>query len=336
MPSYACTNLGSVNHIKVLHSRSRLDFSKPREQGCKRFEGNSLRDQATTALIAYGVRRGELVHVHGVPSGLACECYCVACGGLLIARKGRIRIHHFAHAVDASCVGALETVLHRLAKDILAGADRLVIPPYDFLMSRSVRGQRVRSDSVRLAPGGVVRCSAVEIEPRTFKGIVPDIAIYAGASSKDRTKALLVEIAVTHRVDRRKERLIRRVGIPTIEISLDSTDACATREDIAAKVLNDPGCKRWIFHPAQLQAERGFAQKLREARRSQRAVRERIQHARKLPRQPSNQDSKSAKRDSSTTSMKSFLESERIIVSFVASHGRLPSLEESRRIFKRR
>ena len=40
----------------------------------------------------------KLVNIKQVERGLACQCTCFECGEAVIARKGEIKEHHFAHA----------------------------------------------------------------------------------------------------------------------------------------------------------------------------------------------------------------------------------------------
>ena len=40
----------------------------------------------------------NLVQIENVERGLACKCTCFECGETVIARKGDIKEHHFAHA----------------------------------------------------------------------------------------------------------------------------------------------------------------------------------------------------------------------------------------------
>ena len=50
---------------------------------------------------------GRLLHIDDVPSGLACDCICPGCSRPLVAKKGRLQAHHFAHhaqPVGRSCV----------------------------------------------------------------------------------------------------------------------------------------------------------------------------------------------------------------------------------------
>jgi hypothetical protein len=67
--------------------------------------------------ITFAERAGRLVPVARVPAGLACGCVCPACGGAMVARKGRVKRHHFAHAIATACHG--ETVLHEVGKRLL-------------------------------------------------------------------------------------------------------------------------------------------------------------------------------------------------------------------------
>ena len=60
---------------------------------------------------------GKLVNIKQVESGKKCNCICPACQESLVARKGEIRKHHFAHSSGKNCKHAIESMLHHLAKD---------------------------------------------------------------------------------------------------------------------------------------------------------------------------------------------------------------------------
>ena len=72
----------------------------------------------TTLLIPYGLNAdGRIVHVDDVPRGKACGARCASCDSDLVAKKGKERIHHFAHyQANHGCEGWL----HKTAKRILA------------------------------------------------------------------------------------------------------------------------------------------------------------------------------------------------------------------------
>ncbi len=67
--------------------------------------------------IPYAEKEGEIVHVSRVDRGLQCNCVCPVCKGAVIARKGEIIRHHFAHHGESSC--SPESVFHLVAKKLL-------------------------------------------------------------------------------------------------------------------------------------------------------------------------------------------------------------------------
>ena len=71
---------------------------------------------------------GRLLHIGEVPSGLACNCVCPGCGRRMVAKKGDVQAHHFAHNAQQdgrSCASAGETALKnelaRAVSSALAG-----------------------------------------------------------------------------------------------------------------------------------------------------------------------------------------------------------------------
>ena len=75
----------------------------------------------TNLLIPYGLAADDRpVHVDDVPRGLACNSICPNCKAALVAKKGRIKQHHFAHASDPGGSCTPESYLHATAKILLA------------------------------------------------------------------------------------------------------------------------------------------------------------------------------------------------------------------------
>ena len=79
--------------------------------------------------LCYGMVDGEIIHISEVNSGILQNCLCPKCGSILIAKKGDIRKHHFAHYNYENCQGEQETALHLLAKEILY-QEKCVCLPY--------------------------------------------------------------------------------------------------------------------------------------------------------------------------------------------------------------
>ncbi|MBO9471664.1 hypothetical protein J7355_16360 [Endozoicomonas sp. G2_2] len=73
-------------------------------------------------------------HVEEVSRGLACGCRCTDCKRPLIARKGEVRVEHFAHQAGANCPADL--ALWHAAREVLletaaTHAETMVLPKAD-------------------------------------------------------------------------------------------------------------------------------------------------------------------------------------------------------------
>jgi hypothetical protein len=227
--------------------------------------GHTDVDHEADRALGYGMVGERLIHVSDVSRGRACGAVCVACGGILVAKKGAVRKHHFAHFAGVACTGAPETVLHILAKELVSELDQITLPAYLFVIERATgRGVAARREKT-VARGGVARIDRVDVE-RPLAGFVPDLLI----TSRDRR--LVVEIGVTHFVDRRKMRSIRRNSEPAIEIRLGLGDALLTRDALREKLRDDVSSKSWLFHPAQRKVEADCLAAYRALSRDERSM----------------------------------------------------------------
>lgn len=162
--------------------------------------------KAQSIKIPFGLKDGKLVEIDDVEQGAGCNCLCPACGKKLIAKKGKVNIHHFSHYDDDEGKKCLQTILHLAAKDILMKAGRIWLPAY------SVKREKTR---VRLIKEREIVFDKIYLEKK-IDTIVPDIII------EIQGKKLLAEVAVTSYIDREKWFKIRRLNISAIEISLGS------------------------------------------------------------------------------------------------------------------
>lgn len=179
----------------------------------------------------FALKDGALVSIQEVEKGLACGCYCPCCNSPLVARKGQIREHHFAHHNSENCVGALESSLHYLAKEILAKEKHMVLPPVPHL-----------TGFVELTDAIDVQFDEVFLE-KSEGSFKPDVKCIV------RGRPILIEIAVTHFIDDEKLNKIEQRGIPTIQIDLSWLSENYTYEDIREVILNDDISKEWIYNP---------------------------------------------------------------------------------------
>lgn len=81
--------------------------------------------------LIYGLAAdGSLRHVADVPQGRACGLRCPACGGDLIAKRGKILQAHLAHATHTSCVEeqAADAGMRAAAAALLAAHGHVLLP----------------------------------------------------------------------------------------------------------------------------------------------------------------------------------------------------------------
>src|SRR5690348_8256532 len=98
------TNLSSLIKASVNGPRAR-DSIIPKRRGLLVLK---IEEHGEEVYLGYALNtRNVLVHVVDVPRGKACECRCVGCGRALIAKKGEVLVHHFAHANNEACSGSL-------------------------------------------------------------------------------------------------------------------------------------------------------------------------------------------------------------------------------------
>lgn len=147
--------------------------------------------------LPYGQRGTELFSIDEVDGGLACNCICPACKKKLIARKGRIKIHHFAHYQSEDCGGGLETALHKKAKEIIESASHLTTPEVKFPGTHYV-----------IKEEAIIPIDSVILETRIGE-LIPDVVIFV------KGKKLLLEIVVTNPVSPQKRQRIRLEKLPT-------------------------------------------------------------------------------------------------------------------------
>ncbi|MFH7566031.1 competence protein CoiA family protein [Oceanimonas smirnovii] len=83
-------------------------------------------------LIPFAIRDADqqIVSAEEVESGLGCQCHCPSCHGVLIARKGQHKAHHFSHhkGSERDCAFAFETSIRLMLLDKLDRINSLSTP----------------------------------------------------------------------------------------------------------------------------------------------------------------------------------------------------------------
>lgn len=167
---------------------------------------------------------GDLVHVDSVLKGLACNCYCPNCHDELVAKnEGKHNAHCFSHKKGADCIGAVESVLHKMAKDVLEREKRIMLPSMPNKVNFILDFDNVKTET-----------QDKEINLR------PDCVGYYG------NKYLWIEFYRTHEVDAKKKGKIISAKIECIEIDINKCEQ--DPEKMRDFLINQKDNRRWIYN----------------------------------------------------------------------------------------
>lgn len=178
----------------------------------------------------------------------------------MVAKKGPVQTHHFAHYSDrdgSSCSSAGETALHKFAKAVLDQRLEIALPE----MVVSSDGDR----EVIVQPTKLVFDRAI-LETKDG-AVVPDVMLEL------RDRRLIVEFKVTHPCDDVKIARIRAMNVGAIEIDL-SQYRDRPLDEIGYDILYKAP-RLWLHNPREPDARERLAQRaLRRAEAREREVKE--------------------------------------------------------------
>lgn len=184
-----------------------------------------------------------MVDISEVKSGLACDCTCPCCGGLLQANKGEVYSHYFSHdpSSDSSdCFGAVETAIHKMAKQIIEEEKSLLFPEYSGNVTVKDINGHLQSENYSVQNEKYLSFDSV-VSEKNLGEIRPDItALY-------NDKPIVIEIAVTNSINTYKKSKIHSLGYLALEIKID--DRSLNKQSLKKLLLESPKNKVWIFHP---------------------------------------------------------------------------------------
>ncbi len=181
-------------------------------------------------LIPFGeMPGGTLTGVEDVERGAACGVVCPECHSPLVARRGEINRHHFAHLTLTKCSGGFETAVHRMAKQLIVEAKTVLVPDVLVWRNRTARAlfdkELINFDHVG--------------EGVWIGGLRPDLIAVIGQ------RELAIEICVTHKCEPEKIAELRRRRLAAIEINLSQVKRDITAYELAEKVIFTAK-RKWI------------------------------------------------------------------------------------------
>ncbi|MCG6489980.1 hypothetical protein K6U37_13580 [Vibrio parahaemolyticus] len=88
------------------------------------------------AIFEYAIcgKTNKLIHIDDVLGGLKCNCVCPGCGDQMVARKGKIKEHHFAHYIVSEKDSCRMTMIHRFFQEYFTVLDFLEIPEIEMIV----------------------------------------------------------------------------------------------------------------------------------------------------------------------------------------------------------
>lgn len=186
--------------------------------------------------LPFGMRPadGRMIHIEAAERGIACGLVCAQCKTPLVARKGDMLRHHFGHASECSCIGALETSLHRTAKQILCAAKALVLPE----VVASVGSWNKVLFARRIAP---IMDPAAEGAIGKFR---------ADVLAKVGEKPFAIEVLVTHSCTAEKLTAFSEHAINAVEIDLSGFHHMEVDPSALEAAVTTDAPRRWLFHEA--------------------------------------------------------------------------------------
>jgi len=154
--------------------------------------------------IALDLNTNQLTHITNVnkDNKESFNLVCPECKTPLITKIGDINVHHFAHK-NLECEVNPETIIHILAKKVIAENNEIVLPIFNPI---SLRWQHIKQEYT---------LSATESK---YEDIIPDVII----NINDRP--IFIEVAYSHFIDNEKLEKLKRINIETWEIDLRNID----------------------------------------------------------------------------------------------------------------
>ena len=160
---------------------------------------------------------GQIIHIESVESGKQIDLTCECCNAVVVAKKGAINIHHFAHLQGTECeysrLGG-EGILHMAAKRLIQERGAIWLPKTQANLLKSVVvGENTYRKYELSTEWKLFTFDAVQLEVRKV-GYIPDLIATING------KKIAIEILVSHKCDAAKIALLERDNMPCIEIDL--------------------------------------------------------------------------------------------------------------------
>lgn len=192
-------------------------------------------------MLPFGLRDDVLVSVNDVERGLHKDIVCPSCKSSLVARKGKVKIPHFAHYNRDECLTGLQTVLHMRAKEIIAETKTIFVPGHSIKLPCCMRWKR----EFDIITPQRVSLDDVWLEKR-LDNIIPDVF----AKTQSYGRELLIEIRVSHAVEESKLAFIKSKNLSAIEVDLSDLHTKGYDDEVLReRIIENDVRKKWLYSP---------------------------------------------------------------------------------------
>lgn len=162
----------------------------------------------------------QILHISEASSGKACNCVCPQCGSALVAKKGKIKQHHFSHDGRKDCGIENESALHLFAKNLFLREKVLKTPR----LTINYKGHTKKiSDKI-------VKFDSVSLEERFGKFRIDAIG-------RKNTHPLMVEFFYTHDVEDEKIKYLTSKNASVLEVDISNAPLGKNINTIASYIL---------------------------------------------------------------------------------------------------
>ena len=189
--------------------------------------------------LPFALCNGVRIHISEVPGGRNSDCVCPCCREPLIAKKGRIKRHHFAHDPGSQC--NLESVLHWFGKNLIHEGIEKALNERRPLPLRWQCAQCGDEHSRNL----LKKAAFVLLEP-DLGGARPDLLLL----DQKNNPVAAIELIVTHRPEQPTLEFYEKSRIAVVQITLDGYDALDALNDLkelsasSVSLCTRPKCDR--------------------------------------------------------------------------------------------
>jgi hypothetical protein len=208
-----------------------------------------------------------VIHISDAESGRN-GYFCLGCGGIMQAKKGKIMVHHFSHEPKdvtriGKCTYSDETYRHKLAKEVLQRIKQIKVPavykfpPKDFagVANKIKDSETIYASKVGIelyfyeSEDGTIKytnSSNWTEDDKKFLIIKPDVTFF----NSENKPILFIEIVATHKVNDEKLSKIRKLGINTVQVTIPK-DSAAEIENTFSKTERT----KWIYNHEEAKSE---------------------------------------------------------------------------------